>query len=146
MTRLAEQRLWDTARRQASNERWRRTLFHQRIENRVGSGVPDVFWKPRDFTDCWTELKAPVVPAKSTTRLFRDWASLGVDQINWALDYADQGGRWYLIARDSDKQLYMFQNDILNINSYSLADARYIRIADNWLSIFQIITGGYHEA
>ncbi len=144
--RLPEQRLWDTMRRHATGQRWGRTLFCQRIENWVGSGVPDVFWKPRQFTDCWTELKAPLAPKRLSTRLFRGNSALNVDQINWALDYTAQGGRWYMIARDSEGALYMFQNDVRNINRYSLADARQSRIANSWLSIFQIICGGYHEA
>lgn len=146
--RLPEQRLWDTMGRQRTKSLRNlvRNLFTQRIENYVGIGTPDVYYKPRDFTDCWVELKAPLLAKKQSTRLFRGASSLNPDQVNWALDYTKQHGRWYLVARDSDKELYMFNRPfILEINKMSVGDARVMRIADNWSDIYRIIQGGYFE-
>lgn len=149
--RTNEQRLWDTMLRQKNKTQQipSSKLMHQRIENRVGAGVPDTFWKPVDFSDCWIELKAPQIAhnQRPTTKLFRGHAQLNVDQRNWALDYTRCGGRWYVVARDTDNELYMFHKPfIMEINNMTLPDARAFRIADNWRSIFHIIRGGYHEA
>lgn len=142
MSRKAEQRLWDTMLRQKNNRYKSSELMHQRIENRVGAGVPDTFWKPVCFYDCWIELKAPITPARPGTRLFRDHAALDIEQRNWALDYDRVGGRWFLVARDSEMELYMFGRDsIMTINELSVEQARASRIADNWDSIFGYIVG-----
>lgn len=130
--------------RQKQNRFKAKELMHQRIENRVGAGVPDVFWKHVYFKDCWTELKAPIITPnqRAETALFRNEAALASEQRNWALDYTRVGGLWFLVARDTEMQLYMFtKKHILDINKMNIEEARAARIADNWESIFFAITG-----
>lgn len=141
--RQPEQRVWDTMRNARKRYLKEHQIVLQRIEYRLEAGIPDLFVKPSMCDAAWVELKAPLVPKNMTTRLFRDHAGLKTDQENWALRYVQANGRWFLVARDSDNEIYMFgKSAILDINNMSVEQARDERIAKSWLGVFDRLCGG----
>lgn len=142
--RKEEQKLWDTMLRQKKKLFKSSGMMHRRVENRITAGDPDVWWKPLGIDLCFTELKAPQVPARKSTRLFRDGSALNNDQIVFGINYSRVGGRWYCVARDSEGHLYMFSSAyVQRINEMNTEEARAASMADNWQDIFNIIAKGY---
>ena len=137
--RKPEQRLWDTMRRNAPKEAWM-----QRIENNVGSGIPDVISELYTFW-CWVELKAPNAPKKDTTRLL-GVEGLNPDQINWHLKCAHRGGQSFILIRDSLKRLLLIDckrmgKQIQYINSLTYNELKIYNRADSWTKIFEVLGG-----
>lgn len=92
--RLPEQLLWDWLRDRMGN-----LWFAQRIENRVGTNIPDVHFalRQRTFTG-WIELKSIPDWGKNEGSAFRlpKWTQ---GQRNWARDYAECGGQCWLAVQ-----------------------------------------------
>jgi hypothetical protein len=89
--RLPEQRLWDWLDRRCGH-----SAHLQRIENRVGSGVPDVFAATFGWQG-WVELKVlPAWPKKPSTPVrLQHWTPV---QRNWARRHEDYCGRVALLV------------------------------------------------
>lgn len=112
--RKPEQRLYDTMRSNCADR-----VRLERIENGVGTGIPDVHAIRKGVTR-WIELKVVTRPARLTTPLIkRD--RMRRDQIAWHLSYASAGGRSWILARDQHRVLYLFPGAIAN----RLADMTY---------------------
>lgn len=74
-----------------------------RVENRVGVGMPDVAYLLRrspvaQAVAGWVELKyEPAWPRRAATPVV--FKKLTLDQVTWLEDYATLGGRAYLLAQ-----------------------------------------------
>lgn len=103
--RKPEQRLYDTMKANCANG-----VRLERIENGVGTGVPDVHGARRDTPvarTCWIELKVVKRPKRAHTPLFKR-KTMRPDQVAWHLSYASINGRSVILARDDKYQLYLF--------------------------------------
>src|SRR5512135_1340308 len=68
----------------------------ERIENIVGVGTPDIHCICRGCVT-WIELKVARWPVKETSRM-KYLHPLDVDQENWHMRYAQQGGRSFILV------------------------------------------------
>lgn len=92
--RFPEQRLWDDL-SVAMGGLW----FARRIEDRLGSGLPDVFFAGRKRRGAWMELKVlPNLPQEN--RIF-DIPHFTADQRGFGLQMLQSGGAssWWLFTR-----------------------------------------------
>jgi hypothetical protein len=92
--REPEQRLWDDLRNSMGN-RW----FARRVEDRLGAGLPDVFFAGRKRRGAWMELKVmPNLPLEN--RKF-DIPHFTPDQRGFGLQMLQSGGAnsWWLMTR-----------------------------------------------
>lgn len=134
--RKKEQRLWDTMKRNAP---LKKNLMMERIENLVGEGQPDVMIV--GIRSTFIELKAPHPRTRDSSKLLTksDGSTLRQSQINWIDDAYNRGAPVYVLAR-ADKELFFFGGSCTSwINTVTVAAARELRIADNWVDIFEII-------
>lgn len=130
--RKKEQKLWDTLHRHAVGKQ----LDLQRVENVVGVGMPDVYV---GSSRCWIELKAPIAPAKETTRLLGN-EGLNPDQVNWHLKAFRNGTRTYVLIRDSNQRLLMVPGkwaDVMNDWTYTQLEKH--SAASNWNDVIKEI-------
>lgn len=97
--RLPEQRVWDDLRGTLGG------MWHaRRIEDRLGSGAPDVVFAGRKRRWSWMELKQiPVLPVEGGRRLF-DLPNFTPEQRGFGLEAARHGGQgaWWLYTRCGD--------------------------------------------
>lgn len=98
--RKKEQRIWDAFAPRAPRGVWLR-----RVENVVGEGDPDVWFRSR-CTEGWLELKAPTAPSRAETRLLGD-EGLRPAQVNWWLKYTSLGGVGWVLIRDNLGELFL---------------------------------------
>lgn len=130
--RKAEQRLWDTFRRNGTDGLWM-----QRVENVVRAGMPDVFI---GGSGAWVELKAPIAPKRKNTRLLGE-AGLNIDQINWHLKACTKGIRSYVLIRDSEKRLFLIPGKYAAVmNEMSVGELVEINLCNNWVDIIKEIS------
>jgi len=95
----------------------------ERIENGVGSGLPDVHCLCRGVTR-WVELKALKRPKRPTTPLFKP-RTLRPEQTAWHLSYNHAGGRSFILVRDDQRVLYVFPGGMaLELPALSLAQCQ----------------------
>lgn len=95
--RFPEQRLWDDL-REAMAPHW----FARRIEDKLGAGLPDLFFAGRKRRGAWAELKVlPNLPQEN--RVF-DIGHLTPEQRAFGLQMLEAGGAnsWWLILRTGD--------------------------------------------
>jgi hypothetical protein len=92
--RLPEQRLWDDVRNSMGN-RW----FAKRIEDRLGAGLPDVYFAGRKKRGAWMELK--VLPNLPQEHRKFDIAHFTPDQRAFGLQMLQHAGAnyWWLMTR-----------------------------------------------
>ena len=128
--RKAEQRLWDTMRRNKPVGVWA-----QRVENGVGEGMPDVLVAP----DNWVELKAPTRPTRSSTPLLGE-ASLRESQIGWHLKAANNLMSSYILIRDDKKGLYLVPGHVAAIiNMMTVGELNTNSLASTWNGIWKVL-------
>lgn len=79
--------------------------FAQRIENMVGSGVPDVILHSRDSGRCaMIELKARMIaPVRANTPIFSGSYGLRPEQISWIHSRAVAGAAIYVLGQCADE-------------------------------------------
>lgn len=144
MSRLKEQRLWDSFKTYAVAEG--KTFFWlQRVENMVGEGIPDVYCSALNGAECWVELKAPIRPKRATTRLLGD-QGLRFSQINWHLKAAQFNVRSFVLIRDDHSNLYLLDGrHAKSMNEWSCSQVELYSLTANksWPSIFEILAN--HE-
>lgn len=132
MSRLKEQRLWDTMRKAAPTGFWL-----QRVENVVGDGMPDVYCV--ETGACWVELKAPARPKRASTRFLGD-EGLRPSQINWHLKAASKNQRTYVLIRDDKRELFLIEGKFAtDMNDWPIDVMREASLADNWEAIFEVL-------
>lgn len=130
MTRKPEQKLWDTMKANKPRE-----TFMERIENGVGSGMPDVYLRKPDW-QTWIELKQCNVPARISTRMLGA-KGLSQDQINWHMQHASLGLYSYVLVRDDQGGLYLLRGELADrINDMSWGDLHANSCAWTWPAIF----------
>lgn len=76
-----------------------------RIENLMVVGMPDINFCS-EGTECWIELKSPLEPVRSSTKLFGSNHKLSQDQKNWFLRQRNAGGLCYILIF-SDKRILL---------------------------------------
>lgn len=81
-----------------------RLAFAQRLENLVGEGVPDVVLHLKANGLCaFIELKfRPVMPAKSSTPVFKGGFGLCPEQVAWIHGRAEAGAKVFVIGQCAD--------------------------------------------
>lgn len=99
--RKPEQRVYDAMKANCADG-----VRLERIENAVGSGLPDVHCLRHGVTR-WVELKALKQPKRANTPLFKK-KTMRRDQVAWHLSYNSAGGRSFILARDDKRVLYLF--------------------------------------
>lgn len=131
--RKAEQRVWDTMKRNAPNDVWM-----ERVENVVGEGMPDI-WMASDQWHCWVELKAARLPVRPTTRVLGR-EGLRPSQVNWHLKAAVRGLPVYTLIRDNLQNLYLVSCEHADeINEMPLARLQEVSLAGSWEEIFKVL-------
>ena len=77
----------------------------ERVENGLSAGMPDSHYLICG-TSGWIELKAVVLPKRTSTAVLGDDHGLNQSQINWALKYSALCGRtWVFITADPHRWL-----------------------------------------
>lgn len=131
--RKAEQRLWDTMRRNKPPG-----IYFDRVENYVGEGMPDVYVRMRQRAT-WVELKAPTAPARDGTRLLGD-QGMRRGQINWHLQSASLNLATYVLIRDSLKRLWLVEGRHADsMNELTVAELDDVSVAGTWPEIFEVL-------
>lgn len=133
--RQREQRLWDAMKRNAPKGIWL-----QRIENAVGVGIPDVLAVGRGRgVDVWIELKAPISPRRSSTRLMGDEGARP-SQIGWHLKAAVYGVESYFLIKSSGGGLYLIDGaEARNVNELTETELTEQSKIKNWSELWRII-------
>lgn len=136
--RMKEQRLWDTMRRKKPCGFGKL----ERVENGVGSGMPDVYCVPAHGTDeCWVELKAPIAPKRRQTRVLGG-EGLNPAQVNWHLEHAGLGARSFILIRDNLGRLWLIDGNMAHeANEMDAAALNENAIARDWPTIFKALGG-----
>ena len=97
--RLPEQQLWD---RMRSNVLHRDSVWIERIESMVSTGLPDVH-AIRKGSVSWTELKCAARWTKrANTPLLGVAKGLSIDQRNWHLNWTNHGGGSFIVIGIKD--------------------------------------------
>lgn len=131
--RKAEQRLWDTMKRQAPKDVWL-----NRIENMLDPGIPDVLVMREDRV-AWVELKAPKRPMRDMSMLLKT-DDVRTAQVNWMLRAATIGQNVMLVMRDDCAQLYVLPGLLAPcFKGLSLADARRYSICGSWDRFWDLV-------
>ena len=131
--RKAEQRLWDTMKRNAPKDVWL-----NRIENLLDPGITDVLVM-RENRTAWVELKAPSRPMRDTSMLLKT-NDVRTAQINWMLKAAKMGQNVMLVMRDDCGQLYVLPGLLApTFRGLKLADARRYSICGSWDRFWELI-------
>lgn len=82
---------------------------YDRIENVVGTGIPDVNVKVVGGCEAWIEIKSPTEPKRSTTPLLGTGGrnhNVSQEQKNWFLKQRKAGGvAMFFIATDKRRML-----------------------------------------
>lgn len=91
--RQPEQQFWDVMRTSAPRKWW-----VQRLENAVGSGLPDVLAVHRQVGNVFLELKVGQMPLRKTSRLFLKHGML-TEQIGWHRKYTSMGFCSFIAVR-----------------------------------------------
>lgn len=137
--RLKEQKLWDTMRRNAPKH-----LVMERMENAVGSGMPDVFVFWPLGKQVWVELKAPKRPKRQSTPLMGEKEGLRQSQKNWIKRHANMGFDAWILIRDDSGELFLIHGEHADeVNDYTIHDLTDHTEAKTWVEVFQTITHGY---
>lgn len=78
--------------------------FAQRVENMVGSGMPDVMLHSRDNGRCaMIELKCrPLAPVRANTPIFTGSYGLRPEQVSWIYGRAIVGAAIYVLGQCGD--------------------------------------------
>ena len=135
--RLAEQKIWDTMRRNRPSKFW---LL--RVENMVGEGFPDVVSIAPDSLTL-VELKAPIRPARETSLLLKK-DDVRLAQINWHLKAATKNLPTFFLMRDDKGALYLIEGrHAAELTRTTLHRARKLSIASTWPRIFDILGDSY---
>lgn len=135
--RLKEQKLWDTMRRNAP-----RCLKMERMENAVGSGMPDVFCRFK-VGQTWVELKAPIRPKRASTPLMGDKEGLRQSQKNWLMEHHQLGLDAWILIRDDKSAVFLVHCSCADeVNDWTANDLieRNCNF-DDWTEIFAVIMG-----
>lgn len=130
--RLTEQKLWDTLKRHAP-----RRLRLQRVENRVGEGMPDVYvgWSGK-----WVELKSPAkLPVSATVPILPyGKAALRPSQIAWHYNAAmnPAAPHSYVLIRLPTNALYLVPGLFATrLNEMTLEQLTLYAVATTWDAI-----------
>lgn len=96
----------------------------QRIENIVGSGMPDIngCFNGREF---WIEVKAPKEPKRPSTPLFGSNHKVSQEQKNWFMEQRQSGGRGYLFIDTDQRRILIdgkFADDINTMTADEICD------------------------
>ena len=128
--RKAEQKLWDTMKRNTPKTRW-----VQRVENLVGEGMPDLFIAP-----CyWIELKAPKPVKRNATALLGP-SKLRPAQIGWHLRaYTHAIDSYILIRVDGGKEIFLLPGRMAaHVNEMTMTEIRSQSAASSWVELWRI--------
>lgn len=91
-------------------------IFYQRIENGVGAGTPDVYFKPPRSRDGWIEMKyRPTRPIRQDTLIFTKDKGLRKEQIIWWRLYLRAGGRGFFCLGVRDEVRIVTASELLVI-------------------------------
>jgi len=132
--RQKEQKLYDAFRDANPGRVWL-----QRIENLLGSGMPDIHYSGGGSVG-WIELKAPIAPVRRTTRLLGT-DGLNKDQINWHLYYAQHGGISWVLIRDDKRRMFLIRgNHAANMNDMTAAELESISEASSLRKVYEVIS------
>ena len=118
--RLPEQKLWDRMRKGLAGFH----IYLERLENMVGSGLPDVLTLKKGRT-CFIELKVARdgIPARRNTPLLGNDDGLRLEQRNWLLNWSKKGGRSLVVISIAGSKQHIAINggygDRINKMSYT---------------------------
>lgn len=131
--RQAEQRLWDTMKRNRPRHVWM-----ERVENLMNDGDPDVnVYSPNKV--CFVELKAPIAPASPQSLLLRK-GDVRLSQINWHLKAATMNLNHFFLLRDSLRSLFLIPGGyIAREPVITTARTKELSIASTWTEIWRIL-------
>lgn len=138
--RKREQKLWDSMRSARPRRAWL-----QRVENGVGSGMPDLYCNLRHATasgyvSSWVELKAALLPAKESTRLMSRTKGMRKEQESWHLKAAHRGVNSGILIRDDAHHLYLIPSrHVLVVNTEPAAVLRELSVARNWPEVWSVL-------
>lgn len=132
--RKPEQRLWDSMRRAHGS-----TIHLERIENAVGTGIPDVLSLDEGWV-VFCELKVQEdIPTRASTPLLGKKKGLNTDQLNWHLNWTKRGGNSLIIVRigvASNAKVYAFAGSKADsVNSLTADSIESAADAVGWYSI-----------
>ena len=100
--RFKEQSLWDRLR---NNLQHKNGIFLERIENAVGSGIPDVLAIKKAIYNrppCFIELKCATKMAALNKPLLNAHSGMRRSQLNWHLNWSNHYGCSYVLIGTSD--------------------------------------------
>lgn len=140
MSRLPEQKVWDAMRNSIGH-----AVRLERIENRVGSGRPDVdtLYAGRCVP---VELKAVPAgwPARDSTPVLPKGKGVRLAQRNWHLDWRRWGGRSLIVVgvfEGYERQVFVFEGRIAdNINEMTRNDFITQSAAQGWSGLRKWLT------
>lgn len=127
--RKPEQRVYDTMKSNCADG-----VRLERIENGVGSGIPDVHCLRGGVTR-WVELKALRRPKRGSTPMFKK-KTMRREQVAWHLSYNSAGGRSFILVRDDKRVLYLFPGHLASELSEFSYDACAKFIVMSWSIAF----------
>lgn len=131
--RKAEQRVWDSMKRNAPSNIWM-----ERVENMVKEGMPDV-WVAAHGKHSWVELKAAKLPVRATTPLLgKD--GLRQTQLNWHYKAAQRGLPVYTLIRDDKNQIYFIScQHSEQVNRMTATELSKLSLAHSWGEVFEYL-------
>lgn len=111
MSRLPEQKVWDAMRNAIGH-----SVRLERIENRVGTGRPDV---DALYAGRFTPIELKAVPAgwpvRESTPVLPAGKGMRVAQLNWHLDWRRWGGRSLIVVgvnKGRAREVFVFDGAI----------------------------------
>lgn len=129
--RKPEQNLYDSLLRNCPANIWL-----ERVENVATDGMPDVHGITSTGREVWIELKAPIRPKRTETKLFRN-DSIRPSQIGWHLNYAAHKGKSWFLIRDSSGELFFIPGAfVMDIRNKTVKELRALSVANTWDGIF----------
>jgi len=122
---MSEKNLWNklraTIQRMEVGGRW------ERVENGVGSGMPDVSYCVKG-REGWIELKHGRMPSKDSTEVFKSQRGLDITQINWHYNQHQAGGQSFILI-ELDSTYFWFKGaEAERINKLTMGEMAFNRI------------------
>lgn len=127
MARKREQRLWGRTRKNLIE----RGIHMERIENLVGSGIPDVLFKLVD-RPCFMELKAVEAPPKRATTPLLGGDGLRLEQENWHKRWNKTRRNSYILVGVGSKQYLIGGEHSDDVNGFTFDQVKSISLASTW--------------
>lgn len=118
--------------------------FHfERLENLVGSGIPDVVHKHKEGETIWIELKTARKPVRPTSKIFKK-GYFNKSQEVWHKKWSGLGAKVYILL-GVDKERYLISTIGIEsaINDFTYSDIQKYKIDDIFLELYWIGTTEY---